>query len=172
MHRLHLLRHANSRADDAADDRQRPLSRRGRADARGVAETLPAAIGGLDLVLCSTALRTRETAALVLTGFAAPPRTAFEDSLYLAPCPGLIRRLQRLDETEAAVLLIGHNPGLHELALALADMASPRYRALASGRFPTAALASFAIETAWAGLDQSRHRLCDYVTPASSGDPD
>ena len=172
MHRLHLLRHANSRPDDGTDDHQRPLSRRGRDDARGVAETLPAAVGRLGLVLCSTALRTRETAGLVLAGFAAPPRIAFEEALYLAPSPGLIRRLQLLDESESAVLLIGHNPGLYELALALADTASPRYRALASGKFPTAALASFTIGTAWASLDQSRHRLSDYVTPRSSGDPD
>ena len=171
MHRLHLLRHAKARAGDAADDHQRALSRRGCDDARGVAATLPAAVGRLDLVLCSTALRTRETAALVLAGFAAAPRIAFEDSLYLAACPALMRRLQRLDESAGAVLVIGHNPGLQELALALADIVSPGYRALASG-FPTAALASFAIATAWAGIDRSRHRLSAYVTPESSGDPD
>ncbi len=71
-------------------------------------------------MLCSAALRTRETAALVLAGFAAPPPVAFEDELYLAALPDLIRRLRRLNEATKAVLLIGHNPGLHELALSLA----------------------------------------------------
>jgi phosphohistidine phosphatase len=165
MRFLHLLRHAKSAPEeDSADDRLRKLSRRGREDARLVAASLPAALGAVDLVLCSTALRTRETASLVLAGFAAPPPVAFEDGLYLAAVPELIRRLRRLDETARTVLLIGHNPGLHELALALAAADSPGYAALAEGRFPTMARASFAIETGWAEIGRSRHALRDYVT--------
>jgi phosphohistidine phosphatase len=165
---LHLLRHAKSvREDHNADDRLRPLSRVGREDARFVAHGLPAALGAIDLVLCSTALRTRETASLVLAGFAAPPPIAFEDGLYLAAAADLIRRLRRLDEATRGVLLIGHNPGLRELALTLAAPNSPGYAALASGKFPTTARASFIIETDWAGLDRARHTLRDYVTPKS-----
>jgi phosphohistidine phosphatase len=168
MHLLHLLRHAKSaRADEGIDDRLRPLSRAGREDARFVARSLPAALGTVDLVLCSTALRTRETAALVLADFALSPAIAFEDALYAAALPDLIRRLRQLDEATRAVLLIGHNPGLHDLALALAAPESPGYPALASGKFPTTARASFVIETGWAGLDRARHALRDYVTPKS-----
>lgn len=168
MHLLHLLRHAKSaREGRDTEDRLRPLSRRGREDARLVAAGLPTALDAIDLVLCSTALRTRETASLVLAGFAVPPPVAFEDGLYLAAAPGLIRRLRRLDESVRAVLLIGHNPGLHELALALAAPDSADYPALASGKFPTTARASFTIETGWAGLDRARHVLRDYVTPKS-----
>jgi phosphohistidine phosphatase len=166
MHFLHLLRHARSALeDDGTEDHPRKLSRRGRKDARLVAAGLPAALGPVDLVLCSTAQRTRETASLVLAGFVAAPPVAFEDRLYLAAAVELIRRLRRLDEAMRAVLLIGHNPGLHELALALAATDSPGYATLADGRFPTMALASFAIETSWAELDQARHTLRDYVTP-------
>ncbi len=68
MHRLHLLRHAKSDRDQPVEDKERRLSRRGRETARRVGESLPAAIGQIDLVLCSSALRTRETAALVLAG--------------------------------------------------------------------------------------------------------
>ena len=81
MHRLHLLRHAKSGRDEGLDDHERQLSRSGRDDARRVAESLPAALGRVDLVLCSTSLRTRETAALVLTAFVAAPRTLYEDAL-------------------------------------------------------------------------------------------
>ena len=103
MHFLHLLRHAKAAPeDDSADDRLRQLSRRGREDARLVAAGLPAALGAVDLVLCSTAARTRETASLVLAGFAAPPPVAFEDGLYLAPVSGLIRRLRRLERRRGA----------------------------------------------------------------------
>lgn len=172
MHRLHLLRHAKSGRDEGLDDHERRLSRSGRETARRVAESLPAALGAVDLVLCSTALRTRETASLVLAGFAVPPRISFEDALYLAAPAALMRRLRRLDESEGTVLLIGHNPGLHELALVLAAVDSPRYRALAAGKFPTTARASFAIAAGWAGLGQSRHALTDYVTPKSLDDQD
>jgi phosphohistidine phosphatase len=168
MHVLHLLRHARSAPeDDSTEDHLRKLSRPGREDARLVAAGLPAALGAVDLVLCSTALRTRETAELVLAGFAVAPPVTFEDGLYLAAASALILRLRRLDEAMRAVLLIGHNPGLHELALALAAMDSPAYAALAEGKFPTTARASFAIETSWAGIGRSRHALCGYATPKS-----
>jgi phosphohistidine phosphatase len=172
MHRLHLLRHAKSGADDSIDDRDRPLSRRGRDAARRVGEGLPAALDGLDLVLCSTALRTRETAALVLAGFAAPRRILFEDALYLAAPAVLMRRLRSLEEDISAVLVIGHNPGLHDLAVSLAATDSPRYRGLAEGKFPTTARASFAVAGAWTDLNRSRHPLVDYVTPKSLGAED
>jgi phosphohistidine phosphatase len=143
------------------------LSRRGREAARLVGETLPAALGGVDLVLCSSARRTAETAELVLAGFATPPRILLEDELYLVGRLALLRRLSRLDEADGTVLVIGHNPGLHELALALAEADSPAYRALAGGKFPTTARASFAIDCAWSALDRSRHALVDYVTVKS-----
>jgi phosphohistidine phosphatase len=170
MHRVHLLRHAKSSYPEGVDDSERPLSRRGREAARRVGESLPAALDALDLVLCSTALRTRETAELVLAGFGAPPPILYEDGLYLAGRAVLMRRLRALDESLGAVLVIGHNPGLHELALALAAPDSPRYRALATGKFPTTARASFAIESSWASLGQSRHQLAEYVTAKSLGD--
>jgi phosphohistidine phosphatase len=170
MHRLHLLRHAKSGYPEGVEDSERPLTRRGREAARRVGESLPAALGALDLVLCSTALRTRETAELVLAGFAARPRIQFEDWLYLAGRALLLRRLRALDESAGGVLVIGHNPGLHELALALAAPDSPRYRALAAGKFPTTARASFAIDGPWASLGQSRHALTHYVTAKSLGD--
>ena len=170
MHRLHLLRHAKSDWDEAVEDRERALSRRGREAARRVGDSLPPELGSVDLVLCSTALRTRETAALVLARFAQPPRILYEDGLYLAGRVALIRRLRQVDESAGSVMVIGHNPGLHELALALAAPDSPRHEALASGKFPTAVRASFAIEGPWSSLAESRHALTDYVTAKSISD--
>jgi len=167
MHTLHLLRHAKSDRDEGVDDRERRLARRGRDEARRVGKSLVAAIGPLDLVLCSPSVRTRDTAALVLAGFAPPPPIRYDDELYLARSAMLLRVLRRLDEAVAAVLLIGHNPGLHELATALAAPDSPRYAALAGGKFPTLARASLTIAGSWDSLDRTRHPLADYVTPKS-----
>ena len=80
----------------------------------------------------------------------------------------MLRRLKQLDEAVGSVLVIGHNPGLHELAIALAAPDSPGHTALAGGKFPTGARASFAIEGTWATIDRSRHKLIDYVTPKSA----
>ena len=169
MHRLHLLRHAKSSWNEGGEDRERPLSRRGERAARLIAGRLPAMIGGLDLVLCSSALRARATLDLVLSGFAPAPRCLVEDGLYLAGSGQLLNRLRRLDEAAGEVMLIGHNPGLHELALVLADPASAGYPALAAGKFPTAARVCFAIPGAWASLGGERYPVVDYVTPKSLG---
>jgi phosphohistidine phosphatase len=172
MHRLHLLRHAKSNRDEGVEDKERPLARRGRDASRRIGETLPAGIGAIDLVLCSSSLRTRETAALVLAKFKPKPKILFEDGLYLAGPKALLRRLMQLEEGVGSVLVIGHNPGLHELAIALAASDSASHRDLAAGKFPTGARASFLIEVPWGSLDKSRHRLTDYVTPKSLGEED
>jgi phosphohistidine phosphatase len=168
MHRLHLLRHAKASRDAGAEDRERKLNKRGREAARRLGEPLAKSLGTLDLVLCSPARRTRETAELALCGFAAPPELLYDDALYLADPAALIGRLRRVGEATGSVLLVGHNPGLHQLALLLADPASPRYKALAAGKFPSLARASFAIEGSWALIDRTRHALTDYATPKFS----
>lgn len=167
MHMLHLLRHAKSSRKEAVEDHERSLNRRGREAARRVGKHLASAAGALDLVLCSSAVRTRETLDLVLGEFAARPRCLIEDELYLAGREKLMDRLRGLAEEDGSVLLVGHNPGLHELAIALAEPNTPPARALASGKFPTAARVSFRVATRWAALGDSRHHIIDYVTAES-----
>ena len=170
MHMLHLLRHAKSSWKEDAEDHERPLSRRGREAARRLGRQLPAAIGVLDLVLCSSARRACETLDPVLAGFTPRPHVLIERGLYLASREKLLERLRRLAEADGNVLLIGHNPALFELALALADPDAPPFRALAGGKFPTAACASFRVETRWESLGRPRPALVAYVTPASLGE--
>ena len=167
MKMLHLLRHAKSSAKEDVDDHERPLSRRGRAAARHVGEHLPAKLGAVDLVLCSDARRTRETLDVVIAEFSPRPRIMLEEELYLASAERLTKRLRRLAAHDTNVLLIGHNPGLHELAVTLSDTGSPAFAALVSGKFPTAARATFRIPERWSTLGRSRYALVDYVTAAS-----
>jgi phosphohistidine phosphatase len=172
MRMLHLLRHAKSRSNEGVEDHERELSRRGVFAARLVGRTLPAATGALDLVLCSSAARTRATMDLVLAGYAKRPRVLIEPGLYLANRRRLLARLRRIPEQDRNVLVIGHNPGLHELALALAADGSPAYAALASGKFPTAARVSLAVATTWSRLGGAQHEVIAYVIPASLGEED
>jgi phosphohistidine phosphatase len=167
MHMLHLLRHAKSSWKKEVEDHERPLNRRGREAARRVGEALPAAVGNLDLILCSSARRTRETMELVFAEFAVRPRSVVEDELYEAGKVELMGRLRRLPEDIGNVLLIGHNPGLHDLAIAIADTNTAGFRALSSGKFPTAGRASFRVPEPWSGFGRLPCELVDYVTAGS-----
>jgi phosphohistidine phosphatase len=167
MPRLHLLRHAKSSWKEEVEDKERPLNKRGSAAAALVARHLQAAVGPLDLILCSNSRRTRQTLDLILPGFTARPRCLVEDELYLADCASLVDRLKRLDDTLADVMLIAHNPGIQDLATALVEPDSPGASAFISGKFVTCARASFDIRTRWRALGDTRHRLLDYVAPAS-----
>jgi phosphohistidine phosphatase len=164
MHMLHLLRHAKSSWKEEVEDHERPLNRRGREASRRIGRTLPAAVGSLDLVLCSSARRTRETLELVVAELAVRPRSVLEDELYEASKDQLMARLRRLDEEIGNVLLIGHNPGLRDLAIAIADTNTAGFQTLASGKFPTAARASFRVPERWSGFGRLRCELVDYAT--------
>jgi phosphohistidine phosphatase len=170
MHMLHLLRHAKSSWKEEVEDHERRLNRRGREAARRVGRALPAAVGTLDLVLCSSARRTRETLELIIAEFAVRPPSVLEHELYEASKDELMDRLRRLEEEIDNVLLIGHNPGLHDLAIAIADANTAGFRALSSGKFPTAARASFQVPEPWSGFGRLRCELVDYVTAGSLRD--
>jgi phosphohistidine phosphatase len=172
MHQLHLLRHAKSSWDDDGDDHARPLTRRGREAARLIGESLAKVVTRIDLVLCSSAVRTRETAELALGGFSPPLKILYEDGLYLATRSALMQRLCEISEHYDSVMVIGHNPGLHELAMALATPDSVGFSTLANGKFPTGVRCRFVVGADWAEIDSIRHRLVDYVTVKSLGDLD
>jgi phosphohistidine phosphatase len=167
MHMLHLLRHAKSSWKGDKEDHKRPLSKRGREAARLVGRHLAEALGSVDLVLCSSAARTRETLEIVLAQFPNRPDCLIEHGLYLADSDRLIERLRLLDEDRGNVLMIGHNPGLHQLAILLAEPHSPLFCGLGDGKFPTLARASLQIGARWAELAAARNPLIAYVTPAS-----
>jgi phosphohistidine phosphatase len=166
MHMLHLLRHAKSSWKEEVEDHERRLNRRGREAARRVGQALPA-LGTLDLVLCSSARRTRETLELIVAELAVRPLIVLEDELYEASKDQLMDRLRRLAEETGNVLLIGHNPGLRDLAIAIAETGTAGFRTLSSGKFPTAARASFRVPEPWSGFGRLRCELVDYVTAES-----
>jgi len=165
MHALHLLRHAKSSwDDDELDDHDRPLSKRGRRDAESIARHLAERGGSPDLVLSSTAMRARATLTPVLDRLK-PRRVLLDRDLYLAPAAKLLEHLRETGEDVGTALLVGHSPGLHELALLLADPDSPVELPPLSGKFPTGALASFRFGSEWRRLKPRAATLIAYVTP-------
>ena len=165
MRELYLLRHAKTKlAEPGQADRDRALAPRGRRASPEIG-TYMATEGMIpDLVLCSTALRTRETLSLLLTGLRATPGILFEEELYLAEAQTLLDRLSDLPANSSRVLVVGHNPGIHELAHHFARHgASEAALALASG-FPTGARARYELEGDWSEIDRLV-RLVGYKTP-------
>ena len=122
--RLVLLRHAKSDWPDVADH-ERPLAKRGRRDAPAVGRWLGESGYVPDAVVCSTALRARQTWELVSSGLAAvvpgaSPAVRYEPRVYEATVLGLLMLIREFPPDWRTALVIGHNPGLAELTSGLA----------------------------------------------------
>jgi phosphohistidine phosphatase len=158
--RLHILRHAKSSwGDPDLADHERPLAPRGEKAAVKIAEHVRAAEIAPGLVLSSTALRARQTLAALLPVLPAEAEIQIQDWLYGAGVGDVLTRLREVNEGVGSVLVVGHNPTLHELALALTC------REDALERFPTGALASVAFAVPWVDLAEGTAELEAFVIP-------
>jgi phosphohistidine phosphatase len=166
MRTLHLLRHAKSRRDSpGGDDHERALSSRGVQDTMALAEYCAAQQIQPGLVLCSSALRTRATLALLIP-YLPVPRIEIERGLYLADLAELFARVRLVDDAVASVMVIGHNDGLHDFARAVAGSGQHALRERLASKFPTTALASFDLGTlSWKRLVAGSGALTGLVTP-------
>jgi phosphohistidine phosphatase len=164
MSTLSLLRHAKSAWDDETlTDHERPLAPRGIRDAKRMAEHLRSTGAQPELVLCSSAVRTRQTLDLV-TPALGDAAVLIEDELYGASAESLLERIRGVPESVRSVLVIGHNPGLEDLALGLASGGD----ALDDLRvkFPTCALATLDFGgTTWADARPGGAILKGFVIP-------
>jgi phosphohistidine phosphatase len=120
MKRVYLLRHAKSSwKHPELPDHDRPLAGRGRRAAKAIVRHMRAQEFVPELVLCSTARRARETLERIEPALGRAP-VRVERELYGASARELLARLRRLPDDVGSVLVIGHNPGMHELAVELA----------------------------------------------------
>jgi phosphohistidine phosphatase len=169
VRQLLLMRHAKSSWDDAGlPDRDRPLSDRGRRAVLAMRAAMRDLGLAPDVVLVSPAVRTLATLA-ALEPWDDTPLTEVMEALYLADTAKLLAALHGVAETARSVLLVGHNPGMHELATTLVGpaamtQANEMTRRLAA-RYPTGALAEFAIAGPWSGLGEGGGRLLRFLMP-------
>lgn len=162
---IDLLRHAKA-IEERTRDFERPLDPRGvrAASAMGV---YFAQRGRLPhLVLCSAARRTCQTWQRIAAALPEPPPVAVERELYLASAGRLLKRLRRLDDAVERVLVVGHNPGIEELALGLAGSGDRRSLTRMQEKFPTAALATLeAPLEKWTQLGSGDASLVAFLIP-------
>src|SRR4029079_5755701 len=111
---LFLLRHAKSSwSNPSLPDRERPLATRGVTDAPMMGKAMTERGIDPDLVLCSSARRTRDTLALVLPELRVEPKVVYEDRLYHPRAAELLQRVREIPPGSSRVMIVGHNPELH-----------------------------------------------------------
>ena len=171
MRRLILLRHAKSDRPAGVRDLERPLNKRGRRAAPAVGQRL--AEEGLrpDLALVSPATRTRETWAALRDALGAPPDETVPE-IYEAAAEDILAAIRGAPEEAATLLVVGHNPGLGDLATLLTGSGPRGLRALLASEFPTAAFAVIDFEAdSWSAIARGQGRLEHFVRPRDI-DPD
>jgi phosphohistidine phosphatase len=161
--RLLLIRHAKSSWDDPSlPDRDRPLAKRGRKAAERMGAHLRRSGLRPDVVLCSSSTRTRET--LELLGWRGA-YVSFLDELYAASAHELLESVADVRLDAQIVSVIGHNPGMHDLAIELAGNDDADDAVRLREKFPTCAAAVFDVEGAWRDLAPENTRLASFVVP-------
>jgi phosphohistidine phosphatase len=166
MRRLFLVRHAKAELSVGCDDYARKLTERGRADARRVAKALAARHFLPDVLIHSGAARAKQTAEI----FAAegPSKVELEQDarLYDASVTTLLERVRALADAHNRVGLVGHNPGLGELATALTGSGAEPERHHLAAKYPTGAVAvlDFSIQH-WEQVARNSGMLALYLTP-------
>jgi phosphohistidine phosphatase len=166
MRRLLLLRHAKTeRAELGARDRDRKLTERGRADAPLIGAYMAHHDLIPDLALVSPAQRTLETWKLLAATLAKPPKAVIDERIYNATAAKLMSVLSE-SRKAGTLLLVGHNPGVHDVAVELIAAGDAPTRARVTEKLPTAGLV--VIDLAfddWALLHPQAGRLERFVSP-------
>ncbi|MCW2243655.1 SixA phosphatase family protein [Azospirillum canadense] len=168
MKTLYLLRHGKSAWDDPdLDDHDRPLAPRGQKASRRVGAYLKERKAHFDLALCSTAARAEDTLRRVLAAMDLPNLPVeYERGLYLCGARVLLERLRDAPESAASLMLVAHNPDLHDLARELTGSGDDGHRRALEEKFPTGACAVLLFETVhWRDLDLGAGRLADFILP-------
>ena len=173
MKTLYVLRHAKAERDaPSGEDYDRPLAARGRDDAARLGKVLKKALAGNwpDLIVSSPSARTLETVEQLTAAWSKPPAIRTDEKLYLASASRLLETVRKLPDTAGSAMLVGHNPGMGELAIQLADKVASNAPSEALRRmrtkFPTCAFAIFEISTdSWARVSPDLVRLVSFSTP-------
>lgn len=166
MRRLLLLRHAKTEHDaPSRRDRDRALDERGRIEARLMALHMVEKKLVPDAALISPALRTQQTWTIASNEWPPCPAQTIEQ-LYGAETGEVLDVMRGAPKAAKRLLICGHNPGLHELALALTAEGADAARRAISDNFPTAALAVIDFDIGqWADITLRSGRLDQFITP-------
>lgn len=160
---LILMRHAKSDYPNGVADHDRPLAARGIREAALAGDWLRANGPAIDLVLCSTATRTRQT--LQRTGVSAP--VTYSERLYGATAGTMLDEINRVADDVETLMVVGHEPTMSNVALGLADPDNSDTDAAEriSAKYPTSAIAVLHVPGRWAALELGGAQLTAFHVP-------
>lgn len=167
MRRLMLLRHSTAaKAEPGESDRDRVLTAEGRADAAVVGAYLVNHSFRPDHALVSAAARTRDTWRQIAVALRVAPDPKFDERIYNASAQALFNVIAEAPDDARALLVLGHNPGLHEVAVLLTATGDIDLRERLRENMPTSGIAviDFALD-AWSKLHPRSGRLERFVSP-------
>lgn len=164
---LTTLRHAKSSWDDPRlDDFDRPLNERGRKEARRLGRELKKRKVSFDHVIASPAARVRETIEELAKGYGKLPGVSFDSQIYEAGAERLLQLIRHIPEIVHAPLLVGHNPGIQQLLLALAREDANGLRGTVAGKYPTGALALVELDAPrWDEVETQSGKIVELILP-------
>jgi phosphohistidine phosphatase len=164
---LYFLRHAKAETSSStAEDHERGLTERGIEACAIMGRYLVHQVIVPDKVLCSTAQRAEETWKLVEKAYKKAPPVEFYEKLYLASANEILNLIAQVPEEVEKLMLVGHNPGLHQLCLQLAKSGDSKLVAALIIKFPTCAVASIAFDNmSWVDIARMKGELTGFVTP-------
>ena len=163
---LVLLRHAKAVRDPQFADHQRPLTDRGWRDAVAAGQLLRSRGFTADRVLCSTALRAQQTWNGTAQGGGEAAEVLYLEDVYEATLSRLVALVRRQPDTVQRLMVVGHGPGIPDLAEHISDRSSVDVaRARMNRKFSTCALATFSCPDSWAALGRSQAQLVAFDIP-------
>ncbi|MHA7154654.1 SixA phosphatase family protein [Arthrobacter sp. TMN-50] len=165
LKRLMLLRHAKSDWPRNVEDFERPLSSRGHRDAPLPGQWMVENGAVPDLILCSSALRTRQTCTWICHELGdKAPTPKLEEQLYSASATTILSLINHVPETVTSLLVITHLPGIQEVAMRLASVESNEGAVMdMATHYPTSGLSVLQHDRRWAELDGRDAVMTDFV---------
>jgi phosphohistidine phosphatase len=163
-----LFRHAKSDRPEGVAEYDRPLAPRGRRQSEAMGKYMAAHGLVPELSVVSTAKRTQETWRIALPAFKAPVPQADEPRIYEASPDDLMQVVREMSDEKRIVMLVGHNPGMAQLAQYVTGSGHPRAVARLEREYPTAALAVIDFKLlSWAQVAEHSGYLERFETPAT-----
>jgi phosphohistidine phosphatase len=168
MLRLLLFRHAKTARESGGGDHDRPLTKRGEEDSKRIGRYLTDEQLLPDLAIASDSRRTRQTLDLALKAANQHPPTRLDRAVYLAEAHTLLDFIRRTPADIRTLMIIGHAPGMADLATLLTGFGDRYALARMNTKFPTSGVAvlDFPVER-WEEIAEHKGRLDRFVTPAS-----
>ena len=166
MSTLYLLRHARTELGvPGLDDRDRPLNPCGRKEAAEIGLHISGLPDQPETVLCSPAVRARDTWAFLSLALPGVPTVQYEDALYMASPREIIDCINTVQGGPETLLVIGHNPGTKALASELPAGGNRVAIQQIALKYPTAALTTLTTKVRWSDLDFGLAEAVDFLRP-------